>query len=407
MIDSDGFFSAKVSVPLGDFTLTVKDINGAIKKQEIYTAKYYAMFLEVAAQSYEERLVAIRQAKEDLDYSTIRSERLYPVVGVNFDFPPPPGWTAEMYRHTLLGHSPDCPGFTSAFFYGGTTRGIVEVIKSITCSDVVVSAAQAGERWVVFDNTHKPDPTDPTNPDSWFVSDTNNIDAPNHRIFLFDNFYPYSTVRLTISGAQRTIVDESVLKATNSYIESPRSQDFDLNGKTLKFSFETLGESRSSVSYQTTFGAITTAADAAAAILAQNPTLSNAVYAESGKLRIGLAPASGKVYRITMLAGTALESFGFSVGQSADVAPDILNNPWQITPVILTDGVNTFVDGVDFVSVPQTGEIVWNPSSATQTNIPAAGAVLLASYTYLMRREIEAAVNLVKSFETTVEFVYV
>lgn len=406
VINADGFFSAKVSVPLGDFTLTVRDSVGNTVRQQLFVGKNYATFLEISAQSYEERRVAIQQVKEDLDFSTIRSEKLYPVIGVLFDFPPPPGWPVDMYRNALIGDGGGCPGFTSSFFKGGTLQGIIDTIKSITCSTVTVSPVQNGERWVIFDAADAPSPTDPTSPDGWFLSDADNVPEPNKRILVMDGAYPYSTVRLTIADSARVVVNENVLKGTDSFIESPRSQAYVLNGKTLSFSVEEVGDPSTKSVYATTFGASTTAAQAASDILAQNPTLTSAVYASGGRLRIGISPEAAKVKRITVISGTSLSEFGFIAGISADVAPDTLSNPYPTTAVSLTFGIFTYVQGVDFTIVQNTGEIVWVPSNAVNTTIPPKGSLLLASYTYQMRREIFSMVDKVKQSNIDIEYVF-
>jgi hypothetical protein len=139
-----------------------------------------------------------------------------------------------------------------------------------------------------------------------------------------------------------------------------------------------------------------TAAQVAAEIVAQNPSLTSAVYGAAGKVRIGVPAESGKVFRITIVSGTSLDQLGLVPGQSVEVAPDLLANPWLTTPVVITDGVTTWVDGVDFDSIIDTGEIVWKPSSLAFPNQPLAGSILQASYSYQMRREVEALVNRVK-----------
>lgn len=395
-----GLLYVKLPVPKGDFTLQVRTQGGQVLRNEFYTAKNYAMFMEVAAQSYEERRVLIEQVIKDLDYLTIRSDRVYQVAGVFFDFPPPPGWTNQEYRDTVLGSG--CkPGFVKSFFHGGTIKGLVDTIASITCDAVEVGPIQDGDRWVVFTDADAPNPLDTASPDAWFVSDADDIPLPNHRCLVMEDTYVASAIKVKVHGALRTVTDEDVLKATNSYIESRLAEPFNIAGKTLTFSI-------GGTSYTTLFGgATTTAAQAVADILAQNPSLTSAVYATGGRVRLGAAPSATQVIRVQIKAGDALPDLGFTVGQFNDVTWDQLANPNQTTPVVLTYGVFSFVEGVDFTVDQATGRIVWQPSSLAFPNIPPQGAVFKASYQYLMKREIETMAERAKDPSLTVEYVYV
>jgi hypothetical protein len=145
----------------------------------------------------------------------------------------------------------------------------------------------------------------------------------------------------------------------------------------------------------------------AARVLAQTPGLTSAVYATAaGPLRIGVPPQAGKVFRITITGGSSLQALGLVIGQSVDVSPDQLANPWLTTPVSITDGVTTWADGTDFNSVPATGQIVWNPSTAANTGVPTAGTLLMASYSYQMRREVMAVVEAAREVNDILEYVW-
>ena len=406
--DPSGLFYLKVSVPKGAFTLQVKNALGDVLRTEFYNAKNYAMFMEVAAQSYADRRVQIEQLYKDLSYDTLRSERVYPVVGAFFGFLPPPGWTNQQYRDAVLGDGADCPGFVSSFFQGGSRLGFIDTIKSITCDTVTLGAVQNGDRWVVFDDANAPSPTDTLSADAWFVSDADDIPAPNHRVLVMSDDYIASAVAVTISGATRVVVDERVFKSTNSYLESPVAEAYVLAGKTFTFAVgEAALPTSMATKYTTTFGALTTtAAQAAADILAQNPALTSAVYATSGRLRLGVAPVDGVVQSITAVSGSALGDLGFYQGQFIDVGSDTLANPYSSTTVSIVYGAFTFIEGVNFAVDQASGAILWNPSSLAEPNIPPAGAVMQASYSYVMRREIETMAEKAKDPSLTVEYIY-
>lgn len=395
-----GLFYTQIQVPKGDFVLQVRDALGNVLRNELFSSKNYAMFFEVAGQSYEERRVLIEQVIQDLDYQTIRSDRVYQVVGVFFGFTPPAGWSNLEYRETVLGNGGTKPGFVKSFFFGGTLEGFVNTIKSITGDLVVVAPVQDGDRWVIFDAASAPSPTDATSPDAWFLSNADDIPLPNHRCLVMDEAYVASALVVKISGAYRTVVDESVFKETDSFLESSVAEPFTLATKTLTFAID-------DQSYTTTFGALTTtAALAAADILAQNPTLTSAVYASAGRLRLGTAPVAGQVKTIKITAGSALPYLGYTVGQNIHVAPDILANPNQSSAVTLSFGTSVYTQGVEFTIDPATGQIIWVPSTALVTNIPAQGSVYQAAYSYIMKREIETMAEKAKDPSLTVEYQY-
>lgn len=399
--DPTGFFWTYVSVPKGNFLLEVKTASGQVLTADHYNAKNYATLFDVSAQSYEERLVAIEQVKNDINFDTMRSERVPDLIGVFFDFLPPAGWTSDEYREAVLGG--EVPGFVTSFFHGSTKKGILDTVKSITGQDAELLPIENGERWVIFDPAHAPNPLDTTNPDSWFVSDSA-IPAPNHRAILLDDYYTSYGVVLKVNGSTKTVTDEVVFKRSNSYIESPLAGTFNLAGKTLTFSIQVPGDLTTKFYYTTTFLAATDAATAAAEILAQNPTLTSAVHDQGGRLRIGTAPEASTTKRVTIEAGTSLSEFGWKAGSSVDVVSDLLANPYATTTLTLTWEGNTYTQGVDFSYDPETGEIVWEPSSPSFSLVPPMGSSMLTSYTYQMRREIMDMVDKVKDATTIITY---
>ncbi len=336
----------------------------------------------------------------------MRSGRLYNILGAYFDFPPPPGWDTQKYRDAILG---GCgPGFISSFFYGSTKRGVVDTIKSITCEDPTVGQPLGGIRWRVRSNANSV-PTDPGTKGFFITSQANIGHAflpPHYRAILASELWFGNAVDLTINGSSRTVVDEQIIKKTNSYIEAPIGGTFDLQARTLQFSIEEEGVPGTRLLYNTSFPLPTTNAFMAAAdILAQNPTLTDAIHGSiDGLLRIGVYPVAGKTFKITIVSGTALPILGWNPGDSVHVSPDQLDNPWETTPVTITVGATTFVDGVDFVSVPETGEIIWFPSTAINIGVPVAGTTMNAAYTYQMRREIIKEVELVKDINSIIRY---
>ncbi len=399
--DPTGFFWTYVPVPKGNFKLEVKTASGTVLATEFYNSKNYATFFDVAAQSYGERRTAIEQVTNDVDFQTMRSERVPAILGGFFDFMPPAGWTSDEYRNAILG---GCgPGFVSSFFDGATRKGTLDTVKSITCQDAELLPLENGDRWVIFDHSHAPSPTDATSADAWFVSDAA-IPAPNHRALLFDSYYAAYGVVLKVNGSSKTVTDEVVAKRSNSFIESRLPGPYVLAGKSLTFSIEVPDQIETKQTYVTTFVAATDAASAAAEILFQNPTLTSAVYDNLGKLRIGTEPEAGTVKRVTIVAGGSLADFGFTAGDSVDVIPDILANPWATGVLVLNWDGYAYTQGVDFSYAPETGEIVWEPSSPVFSNVPPVGASMTTTYTYEMRREIGSMVDKVKDTTIILEY---
>jgi hypothetical protein len=406
LTDPSGLLYVAVNIPRGEFLLEVRDAGGRVLTNEMFEAKNYAMFFDVAAQSYEDRRIAIEQVRQDQSYATIRTGRVYPVVGAFFGFPPPPGWTSDEYRATVLGDGVCKPGFVNSFFMGGTKLGVLDSVKSIVgCADVEILPPDDGNRWVLFDLASAPDPV-VGGAEAWYISDTN-IALPEHRIVINDTGYFASAGIIRIHSADRTVTDEQVYKVSNSYIESAFPEPYVLAGKTLTFSVEDLGDITTFMSFSTTFVAATTAAQAAAEILAQNPSLGSAVYAQAGKLRIGVPPEPATTREVAIVGGSALADLGWVAGQAVDVANDFLANAYPTSPVVITFGTDIFNDGVDFEVMQTTGEIVWDPSTLALPNVPPAGSVMLASYTYVPQREVSDIVDKSKSISDLVEIEFV
>jgi hypothetical protein len=408
IFDATGMVYLDVIVPEGPFTLEIKNAKNEIISTEVFNAKNYAMFLDVAAQSYDERRNAIELLKADQNFQEMRSERLWNNIGCFFEFPPPPGWPADKYRAVLLG---GCgPGFIKSFFYGGTLKGIVDTIKSITCQDPVVGEAQGGIRWFVRDDAH----TDPANPgaEGFFITSDANLAAtftpPQYRAVMASEDYWDNAASISVIGATRTITDEEFIKSSDSFIECKVPEPYNLDGLTLQFSIEEVGVDNTLVTYSTSFPMPTrTAQDAANAILAANPTLTGAIHGSTeGFLRIGVQPEAGKVFRVTILGGSALVALGWGAGDSAEISPDSLANPWVTGNVAVLEGTTSFVQGVDYVVDAARGQIIWFASTSSNIGVPASGTSMTASYIYQMRREIEKAVSLVKRATDIIEFTW-
>jgi hypothetical protein len=400
--DPTGIVSFEAHLPKGQFILKTKNQIGGLLKQEFYNAKNYAMFFDIAGQSYEPRLTDLLQVQSDLNYETIRSGHIYPNVGVFFDFPPPPGWTNDEYRAAVLGGCGS--GFRRSFFFGATKKGIKDTVESITCVPPIIQPVDSGIYWTLYDRASAPDITDP-NSDAWELTDVTPA-LPHRRITLYERAYLATTSELVVPNSTRVVVDEQVFKQSNSYIEAPIAGPFVVAGKNLVFS---IGDNV----YTTVFSpTTTTAADVINDIFTQNPGVTVATYATlDGMVRIGIEPSAVQAAEVDFLtvkiiSGSSLADFGFFEGDAIDVAPDQLVNPFQTTPVVITYGMQTFVQGVDFTIDTATGKIYWNPSSVAGTLVPPKGAVFLASYTYQMRREIEKMVNLVKQANLQLEFSY-
>lgn len=400
---SSGLFYANVPVPKDEFLLEVRTLSGTVITNEVYNAKNYALFLDVAAQSYEDRRVAMEQVLKDRSWDTIRTERIYPIIAAFFEFPPPPDWTPQEYRATVLGDGGCKPGLVKAFFEGGTRGGVIDGIRSIVgCATVTITPPDSGDRWVIYDKTHAPNPIT-GGAEAWYLDDHNFVTAPSHKIVIGSADYYASTSVVTITGSDRVVTGETLYKTTDSFLEGSKTGPYTLAGLTLSFSVEVGGVS---TTYATLFNAASDAATAAAEILAQNPSLTSAVYASGGKLRIGIPPLSGTPQTISIIGGSASDVLGFTPGDSTSVGTDYLLNPNQTTPVVLTWSGNTYVQGNDFTLVVSTGEIVWKPSSAVKTNIPPRGSAVTASYTFVPKREVDMVVSRIKAENINIEYVF-
>jgi len=400
VLTADGFVYLQIPLPKGKFTLKITDAYGNLLKTEFYITKNMATFFDVDGQNFEQRAVELALIQNDQDWHNIRSSRLYPVVGAYFDFPPPPGWTNDQYRAAILG---GCgPGFLEAFWYGGTKKGIKDVIQSSTCAIPVIQPVAGGNTWVLYDAASAPDVTDPGS-NAWVLNDTPPT-PPHQAITLYDANYLTSAVDVLVSGSTRAVVQESVTKQTDSFIQATFPDPYVLDGQSLVLQVQFL-DTMVTTTYTTVFPLGTTsAALAAAAIVAQNPAL-NAYDAGGGILRIGVAPVLSRIQEITVIGGGALAILGFNSGDSVEVSTDQLNNPWVQTPVAITFGLQTFIQGTDYTIDNNSGQIIWAPSGPSNL-LPPKGSVFLASYSYQMRREIEQVTELVADATTERNYIY-
>ncbi len=405
IVDATGFVYVDISVPKNRFDLVTKDPAGNMVRTDSFVAKNYAMFIGVMAQSYDERRASVELIKADQRFQQMRSGRLYQNLGVLFDFPPPPGWTVAKYRAAILG---GCgPGFISSFWYGGTQRGIVDTIKSITCQDPQILPPQAGIRWVVRNRANS-FPTDPTKR-GFFVTDLAGMGTlftpPHYRALVMGQIYEASASRIIVPGSTVTVSNETIMKRTNSFLEGRTPGPYDLSGKTFQFSIEEVGVPATLAVYTVSFPLPTTNATMAASTIRTVTGLTDAVHASpTDLLRLGVYPEYAKTIRITVLGGTAIQDLGFYAGDSADVSCDALANPNVDGNVLLEWNGYLYVHGVDFGVDPLTGEVCWMPSTSLIITVPPAGAALLASYQYRMIREIEHEVDLVRGVNDIIEY---
>jgi len=395
-----GIVYADIPVQLGKFTLTTW-LGTALLKTEEFISKNFAMLLGVQAQSYNERLADLQAVAANQSFQTIQSDSLYGVVGANFSFPPPPGWTPQQYRDALLG---GCgPGILAAALMGTTQGAISAAVEAVTCQPPQIGPIFGGNRWTVRNRAN----TFPSNPAVKGFYVTSRADsghvfvAPHYRAVTGSELWWSKAVSIAVPGSQRTVVKEVFQKQTNSFLQAGLAEPFVLDGATLTFSVAQVGNPDLTLTYSTVFPIGTsTAALAAAAIIAQNsslatiPTNTDPIYANNGYLRIGVQSQFGIVFRITAMGGTSLPILGWVAGQSADSACEQLANPWIVYAPLAFTLINLYLpDGTpinarNYNLDATTGSISWVASSFAEENVPVMGSTLLASYTYEMRREV-------------------
>jgi hypothetical protein len=266
------------------------------------------------------------------------------------------------------------------------------------------------KRWVLFDEANSPNPVDP-NSEGWFITDFANqamvFIAPNYRAGLLDIEYSENATHLIVHGATELVDSEVVVKSSNSFIESSSQEPWDLSGKSLQFSVQFNDDVTTLRTYTTNFQLPTnTAQQVCDQIIAQNPDITDAVYDSDGHVRIGVYPAPGGILKLTVVGGSAIYDMGFIEGQSIEIVGDMLNNPNIVTPVTITDSNgNVYTEGIEFLTVAETGEILWEASTAIQ-QMPEQGSLLTVSYSYIMKREIEHLLDLVSNINAPIEMEY-
>lgn len=427
------FTIANLPIPFGNFNLQVRTPENKLLLNEFYNSKNYALFFAVAAQSYDDdRLVRLQEVKNDLDWQTVQPDGSIGTIATSslstdvapyFDFPAPPGWDSNKYRQTLLG---GCgPGFVKSFLHGTTKKGVKDTIASITCQTPLVGQVLDGYRWVIFEESQAPDPTDTTLVDSWFIdsdswlpSGSAPVEAPpsnNHQIVMVTESYIVNTALVKVLNSTRTISNpnpELVFKKTNSFIQSKNPEPYDLDAQQLIFQVPDPANTSLTKTVITTFsGNGLTAAQVVNQILTSNPSLVatpnpnlTPIYDVGGYVRIGTTPQYGKTLTVKIVSGSALTNLGWTAGDSIQVSSDTLENAYATTPVTVTQNAINYVQGTDFTYIFNTGEIIWKPSCVDYPNIPVAGTQYAATYTYQMRREIIKAVEEVKESTSSIEY---
>ena len=393
-----GLFYLPIRPPRKKFILTVVNAQAQILKREYYNAKREAWGIAVQAQSYNFRDIQLQYVARNQVLATLADGEIYPQFGVFFGFPPPPGWPIAMYRNAVLGDGGAHPGFINSFLKGGSAKGFCDTISSITGQPVTLGPVLGGKRWQIFDPAHAPNPATP-GPNSWYLCNSpSQVPVGGNQIQLLSPPFVRRSIQATIPGSYRTISNENVLKTSDSFIQGANQETFPaLPGTSLSFSIN-------GINYSTIFGAsTTTAAQAAADIRAQNPSLTAAVYAVGGNLRIGTAPISGEEIPIVINAGSSLPILGFVAGQLAEVSADQIANPNQVGGVNVTWNAITYTQNSDYSVDLVNGRIVWSPSTAVN-NLPPMGSTYQISYTYIMAREILFVANQVKDPSINVVF---
>jgi hypothetical protein len=408
-----GLFHVRVVPPVLRFNLETRDSTGTqVLKTEQFVAKRLAFIHSLKSMLLEQREAGLRTIALNQNWETIQPEYVSTdaaaIIGI---LPtPPPGWPLQLYRDCVLGDGyaldPNGggvrPGLRYAARYGGSQKGLAWAIQSVTGKAVTFSPAFGGKQWLIRSPENSPNPATP-GPDSWYLLNNGTPTPPGaNRIRLLDRDHMARTQLIMVPGSQRT-VSQQVQKSSNSYIQSANPGDYPFLPET------TLSLTIGSQAVDVRFGPLTTTADQAAAdILLQNPALNNsaAVYASNGYLRIGTAPIDGETVTITILGGTALSVLGYTLGQSVMVSQDALWNPNILGPLTASWNAITYIEGTDYIVDAVNGVLVWAPSTAAN-NLPPQGAAVNVSYTYVMRREItavakavvEAGIHLVFDFQ--------
>jgi hypothetical protein len=413
---TDGFCWCEVQVPLGVFSLTIKDNAGHILEKKSYISKNFAMMLALMSETLGGSDANLAETEKNTDETELSPEFIYPNVGVFFDFTIPKNWTFPMYRETVLGNGSSKPGLVNSFRYGGTRKGIIDTIKSICgVTPTIYQTYPQVKRWTIYTDPITPSPGS----QAWVLRNSALPEGDTrHRISLQEQKTQRKKFTVEINGSSFTVSDSTIVKGGNQFFRTGVvGPTFDLSGLTLAFSVS-IWESGSQTFWrvaQTTFaGAAMTPADIESQIKTSNTWLSDQfeVFLDAtGRLCIGYqAYLDGRIVTLTVLEGTANARLGTVTGTTADIVADQLPVKYITNTLVVVDPSTlvtyTVGGGPEDLTIDwDSGRFVWPKNSAILN--PEQGNPLTASYVTYFREEIEDLVDKVKKATDEIVFKWV
>jgi hypothetical protein len=360
-INNDYFYfviPATTAFPYSNgITIDIRDSVGTTTYKSYHVKTYnYLLFLQSLAGQLTESKVDANTLQNDLYTSDVRLEKIYDMFGFPFEFKKPAYLTAEEYRFLVLGGGLFPGLYTSFLNYGGTYKGIKDVVKSITGASPTISTFRDADGWVVFSGL--------TTLDSGNVS-TATVNS------------------LTVSGTPWT-VDEFV-------------------GDTVSITGgQGLGQTRIILSNTTNTLTTTAAWD-----LGQQPDLSStyAIYDTASECWVVEPSAISETvheadtFSIPYMDFTLVVSVdnGLKVVVNEPITStaelDYVDGTNIITGIAVKDSYgHVYTQTVDYDADLDTGKITWLAGGTK----PSVGSMIYCSYSFLLRDIIEHMVNLVK-----------
>jgi hypothetical protein len=205
----DGTFYAPLRPLYGPFQIEVTDLSGSITYfTDWFQGLNFPLYFNVLAPFLQDLDIELWRMAGDLDPVNVRDSKLQGHYAWYFGFPLLSDWSSTEYRETILGNGNCKPGFLESYLFGSTNKGMVDTIKSIIgCQAVSIlsfsylremgwiidDSGLAAFRFVLCDQI-----TFPT--------------APVLPAVLYDVQWLQSSVQISISGADRLVTNEGVVK---------------------------------------------------------------------------------------------------------------------------------------------------------------------------------------------------
>jgi len=428
--------AASPSLPYSsDVTVSVANSAGTVTyKTYNYKTYNYLTFIDSLARIVTDAKIDVKTVNNDLYVDEIRLGRIYDIFGFPFEFNKPRYLTDVEYKAVVLGNT-DKPGLMSSFLnYGGTYRGIKDVIKSVvgkqpkieTYKDVKGMIARTGMPLVdggtatAGGGSTLTDATKTWTTDEFarcIVKVTSGTGIGQTRRIVSNNATQLtitpawvtppaggSTYRIFDATGSKYILEaefeNGLASAGGASTLTDSTKTWYTNIHKGKIILLTEGTGASQYKYVTANTGTIITVDTPWDIVPDNTT-QYLIFAEGAhKSRLFSIAFKAFALKVTVYDGVKSVA-GEQITTTADV--DYLDGTHILGGVAIVDSVgHTYVQTIDYDVDPDLGIVVWLPGGIS----PAVGVSIYCSYQFVMRDAVSQLANLVKQAQYNLLFYF-